>query len=57
MRPGNLNADSTVNLPNLTSGTTRLVGHDTTDTLTNKTLTSPIINTVFINRYKYSIRS
>ena len=42
----NLSSDSTVNLPNLTSGTTRLVGHDTTDTLTNKTLTSPIINTV-----------
>jgi len=33
-------ADRTVSLPN---ATTTLVGKDTTDTLTNKTLTSPVI--------------
>ena len=43
---GDLTDDSTINLPNLTSGSTRLIGDDTTDTLTNKTLTSPIINTI-----------
>ena len=43
---GDLTDDSTINLPNLTSGSTRLIGDDTTDTLTNKTLTSPNINTI-----------
>ena len=41
--PGNLGTNSTINLPNLTSGTTRLVGHDTTDTLTNKTIDNLIL--------------
>ncbi len=36
-------ADRTVSLPN---ATTTLVGQDTTDTLTNKTLTSPVISTI-----------
>tara|TARA_Y100001937_G_scaffold117315_1_gene170418 strand:+ start:302 stop:2224 length:1923 start_codon:yes stop_codon:yes gene_type:complete len=36
-------ADRTVSLPN---ATTTLVGQDTTDTLTNKTLTSPVITTI-----------
>ena len=36
-------ADRTVTIPN---ATTTLVGRDTTDTLTNKTLTSPVISTI-----------
>ena len=44
LAPGNPSADITLTLPS--SGSDTLVGRDTTDTLTNKTLTSPVITTI-----------
>ena len=46
--PGTLGANRTITLPNLTSGDV-MVTADVTQTLTNKTLTSPILNSAKVN--------